>query len=197
MHIGLGESVAIIGPSGAGKSTLLSILAGLDAPDEGSVTLAGVNLTELDAESAARWRAENLSFVFQSFHLLGELSAQENTQLPLDIQGRENSAERAAHWLTQVGLGERLHHYPGQLSGGEQQRVAIARAFVTEPKILFADEPTGNLDSQTGERIIQLLLGSCREQGTTLVLITHDNALAARCDRQLRLEEGQLLEVEL
>lgn len=197
LRVAQGESVAIIGQSGAGKSTLLSLLAGLDTPSQGEVRLLGSNLHRLKDSEASAWRAKHLSFIFQSFHLLPELSALENVRLPLDIQGDAHAAEKAKTLLAQVGLGERLAHYPAQLSGGEQQRVAIARAFVTQPGILFADEPTGNLDSQTGEQIIEQLFALNRQQGTTLVLITHDPALAARCDRQLLLANGQLSEAVL
>lgn len=197
LRVAQGESVAIVGQSGAGKSTLLSLLAGLDTPSHGEVRLLGANLSQLKDSEASAWRAKHLSFIFQSFHLLPELSALENVRLPLDIQGDAHAAEKAKTLLTQVGLGERLAHYPAQLSGGEQQRVAIARAFVTQPGILFADEPTGNLDSQTGEQIIEQLFALNRQQGTTLVLITHDPALAARCDRQLLLANGQLSEAVL
>ncbi|WP_136681477.1 ABC transporter ATP-binding protein [Neptunomonas sp. XY-337] len=190
-----GESVAIIGQSGAGKSTLLSLLAGLDEPTDGSIRLLGEDINHLDDEARSRWRATHLSFIFQSFHLLPELTAQENVQLPLEIRGDRDAVERARTLLTQVGLKERCHHYPSQLSGGEQQRVAIARAFVTAPHILFADEPTGNLDTKTGEKIIHQLFDMNATHQTTLILITHDPALAARCSRQYRLEQGKLLEV--
>lgn len=196
LQINKGESVAIIGPSGTGKSTLLSLLACLDTPSHGSVTLAGVDLNTLGDEEKARWRAENISFVFQSFHILPELTALENTQLPLDIQGDKSSATKAQHWLEAVGLGERVGHFPSQLSGGEQQRVAIARAFVTQPTLLFADEPTGNLDTHTGEQIVKQLFEFSAETQATLILITHDIHLAARCDRQFHLSEGQLVETQ-
>ena len=195
LQINKGESVAIIGPSGTGKSTLLSLLACLDTPTAGSVTLSGVDLNNLEEEQKAAWRAKNISFVFQSFHLLAELSALENTQLPLDIQGDNQSAVQANKWLDLVGLGERTHHFPAQLSGGEQQRVAIARAFVTQPSLLFADEPTGNLDTNTGENIIKLLFEFSAKTQATLILITHDEHLAARCDRMFKLSDGQLTEV--
>jgi len=197
LQINKGESVAIIGPSGTGKSTLLSLLACLDTPTSGSVALTGVDLNSLDAEQKAQWRAKNISFVFQSFHLLPELSALENTQLPLDIQGRKDSAEQANQWLESVGLGPRTTHFPAQLSGGEQQRVAIARAFVTQPSILFADEPTGNLDTHTGEKIIELLFDFSVKTQATLVLITHDEHLACRCDRTFKLADGTLNEINL
>jgi len=187
-----GESVAIVGPSGSGKSTLLSLLAGLDSPSTGDVVIAGQSLTQLDDSARARLRSEHLSFIFQSFHLLPELSALENVILPLEIRGQQNAHQQAQHWLAQVGLAERQHHYPTTLSGGEQQRVAIARAFATEPTLLFADEPTGNLDDQTGESIINQLFSLNQQHQTTLILITHDNSLAARCDRTLQLHNGQL-----
>lgn len=189
-----GESVAIIGQSGAGKSTLLSLLAGLDAPSTGSVKLLGTDLSTLSDTDSSAWRTKNLSFIFQAFHLLPELTALENTQLPLDIRGDKQAAEKAASLLDKVGLSDRQGHYPAQLSGGEQQRVAIARAFVTHPTILFADEPTGNLDTETGKNIITQLFELNAQQDTTLVLITHDAALASRCDRQFRLEQGLLHE---
>ena len=195
LQINKGESVAIIGPSGTGKSTLLSLLACLDTPTAGSVILSGVDLNALEQEEKAAWRAENISFVFQSFHLLGELNALENTQLPLDIQGRIDSKAQAQKWLELVGLGPRTQHFPAQLSGGEQQRVAIARAFVTQPSLLFADEPTGNLDTNTGENIIKLLFEFSEKTQATLILITHDEHLASRCDRMFKLSDGQLTEV--
>jgi len=189
-----GESVAIVGPSGSGKSTLLSLLAGLDSPSSGDVMIAGQSLASLDDSARARLRTEHLSFIFQSFHLLPELTALENVMLPLEIRGQQNAEATARHWLAQVGLAERHSHYPTTLSGGEQQRVAIARAFATEPTLLFADEPTGNLDQTTGEAIVSQLFSLNRQHGTTLVLITHDNGLAARCDRTLTLRSGQLVE---
>lgn len=185
-----GESLAIVGASGSGKSTLLGILAGLDSASRGSVVLAGVNLSDLDEEGRASVRAEYVGFVFQSFQLLPGLTALENVMLPLELHGKPEARERAKHFLSRVGLSERLNHYPKQLSGGEQQRVAIARAFASEPKVLFADEPTGNLDSVTGAKIIELLFELNREQGTTLVLVTHEQRLAERCAAQLRIEEG-------
>ena len=194
LQIRQGERVAIVGASGSGKSTLLSLLACLDTPTSGTITLADTDLNTLASEAKARWRAEHLSFVFQSFHLLNELTALENVQLPLDIQGVADSEQQAAHWLEQVGLGARMQHLPAQLSGGERQRVAIARAFVTRPDLLFADEPTGNLDTKTGEKIIDLLFNVSRDSGSTLVLITHDPQLASRCDRQFLLADNQLTE---
>ena len=190
-----GESIAIVGASGSGKSTLLGLLAGLDAPSGGAVTLLGHDLSQLDEDGRAEVRQRHVGFVFQSFHLLPHLSALENVLLPLSLAGREDRA-LAVDCLQRVGLGERLQHTPRQLSGGEQQRVAIARAFACRPQILFADEPTGNLDARTGQQIIELLFAMNREQGATLVLVTHDPALAQRCGRSLRLDSGRLLEPE-
>lgn len=187
-----GESVAIIGPSGAGKSTLLSLLAGLDLASDGHIEIAGTRLDTLNEQERARLRAREISFVFQTFHLLPELSALENVLLPLEIRAIPDARTLARQWLDSVGLGERLNHYPAQLSGGEQQRVAIARAFASRPALLFADEPTGNLDEQTGHTIIDQLFRLNHEQGTTLVLITHDSQLASRCQRCLRLHQGIL-----
>lgn len=186
------ETVAIVGESGAGKSTLLGLLAGLDTPTSGQVSVDGVELFALDEDGRARLRAEKVGFVFQAFQLLPNLTALENVMLPLELAGRSDAADVAKLVLDRVGLGQRQSHYPKQLSGGEQQRVAIARAFAPQPKILFADEPTGNLDRKTGARIIDLLFELNNEQGTTLVLVTHDNNLAERCQRQLELDEGCL-----
>lgn len=188
-----GASLAIVGSSGSGKSTLLGLLAGLDLPSSGEIHLAGHQLNLLDEDQRARVRAEHVGFVFQSFQLLDSLNALENVMLPLELEGRADARQRAHHLLERVGLGQRLTHFPRQLSGGEQQRVAIARAFAAEPDVLFADEPTGNLDSHTGERISDLLFQLNQERGTTLVLVTHDARLAARCKRQIRLEGGQLI----
>jgi putative ABC transport system ATP-binding protein len=188
-----GDSLAIVGASGSGKSTLLGLLAGLDLPSEGSVTLAGHNLGELDEDQRARVRAEHVGFVFQSFQLLDSLNALENVMLPLELHGRGDAREQARELLGRVGLGQRLSHSPRQLSGGEQQRVAIARAFAAEPAVLFADEPTGNLDSHTGERITDLLFELNKERGTTLVLVTHDERLARRCQHLIRLDAGRLV----
>ncbi|QOR39736.1 ATP-binding cassette domain-containing protein [Billgrantia diversa] len=190
-----GESVAILGQSGAGKSTLLGLLAGLDQPSGGELALFGKTLGQLDEDGRARLRAGRVGFVFQNFQLLPTLTALENVLLPLELSPLPDASARARDWLTRVGLGERLEHLPKQLSGGEQQRVALARAFVTGAELVFADEPTGNLDQATGGRIIELLFQLNREAGTTLVLVTHDHALAARCDRCLRLEEGRLVEL--
>ncbi|SDJ75195.1 putative ABC transport system ATP-binding protein [Pseudomonas delhiensis] len=189
-----GDSLAIVGSSGSGKSTLLGLLAGLDQPSGGSVELAGHRLAELDEDQRARVRAAHVGFVFQSFQLLDSLDALENVMLPLELEGRGDARERARVLLERVGLGQRLSHYPRQLSGGEQQRVAIARAFAAEPDVLFADEPTGNLDSATGERISDLLFELNRERRTTLVLVTHDERLAHRCQRHIRLESGHLID---
>lgn len=194
LEIKAGESVAVIGVSGSGKSTLLGLLAGLDAPTAGSVRLDGHRLEALDEDGRARVRAELVGFVFQSFQLLPGLTALENVMLPLELAGHADAAGRARELLARVGLGTRLTHYPRQLSGGEQQRVAIARAFVTRPAILFADEPTGNLDTATGARVIDLLFELNAERGTTLVLVTHDENLAARCTRHIHLDAGRLAE---
>jgi putative ABC transport system ATP-binding protein len=194
LEIKSGETVAIIGASGSGKSTLLGLLAGLDLASEGSIHIGEVALEGLDEDGRALLRAREIGFVFQSFQLLPALTALENVMLPLELRGDREAAERAARYLERVGLGERAGHYPRQLSGGEQQRVAIARAFAAEPRILFADEPTGNLDTRTGERIADLLFALNREEGTTLVLVTHDEGLAARCARRLRMDSGELAE---
>ena len=188
-----GGSLAIVGSSGSGKSTLLGLLAGLDLPSNGQILLAGNDLGKLDEDQRARVRAEHVGFVFQSFQLLDSLNALENVMLPLELEGKADARQRASKLLERVGLGARLSHNPRQLSGGEQQRVAIARAFAAEPEILFADEPTGNLDSHTGERISDLLFELNQERGTTLVLVTHDERLASRCQRLIRLEAGQLV----
>ena len=188
-----GDSLAIVGRSGSGKSTLLGLLAGLDLPSSGPITLAGHSLTELDEDQRALVRAEHVGFVFQSFQLLDSLNALENVMLPLELKSHPHARQQATQLVQQVGLEARLTHYPRQLSGGEQQRVAIARAFAAEPKILFADEPTGNLDSKTGEIITELLFELNQAQDTTLVLVTHDDGLAQRCARQIRLESGRLV----
>jgi len=192
-EIPAGASVAVVGPSGAGKSTLLALLAGLDLPTRGHVSLAGSNLSELDEDGRARVRAESVGFVFQSFHLVPSLNALENVMLPLELAGRNDARQAAREIIDRVGLGERWSHYPSQLSGGEKQRVAIARAFATEPAVLFADEPTGNLDSKTGANIMTLMFDLNRNSSTTLVLVTHDAALAARCERVLELDAGRLV----
>ena len=193
LEIKSGESVAIIGASGSGKSTLLGLLAGLDEASGGSVTINGTDLGTLDEDGRARFRGVHIGFVFQSFQLLPALTALENVMLPLELQGQSDVTQKAEHYLKRVELDARMGHYPLQLSGGEQQRVALARAFASRPAILFADEPTGNLDSRTGDRIIDLVFELNREEGTTLVLVTHDSALADRCDRRLRLDGGALV----
>ncbi|WP_419533770.1 ABC transporter ATP-binding protein [Endozoicomonas sp.] len=195
LQIKSGESVAIVGTSGSGKSTLLGILAGLDLPTAGSVSLAGKRIDHLDEDERAKVRGEHTGFVFQSFQLLSNLTALENVMLPLELSGVDNPGERATNLLIRVGLEHRLEHYPKQLSGGEQQRVAIARAFAGEPDILFADEPTGNLDEKTGESIIELLFEVNQGSGTTIVLVTHDMDLARRCQRILKLHGGRLEEL--
>jgi len=187
-----GESVAIVGASGSGKSTLLGLLAGLDLPTTGQVHLAACNLSTLDEDERAALRARLLGFVFQSFQLLPALTALENVALPLELAGCA-VGDVASDWLSRVGLAHRLHHYPKHLSGGEQQRVALARAFVTEPRLILADEPTGNLDAATGQQVIDLLFELNARQGATLVLVTHDETLAARCQRLIRLQSGQLI----
>jgi putative ABC transport system ATP-binding protein len=191
--LALGETLAITGSSGSGKSTLLGLLAGLDEPSSGSVRLAGIDLFALDEDGRARLRGELAGFVFQSFQLLPALTALENVMLPLELQGRVDARQRATESLRQVGLAARGHHLPKHLSGGEQQRVALARAFVSQPKILFADEPTGNLDAETGAQIINLMFELNLLQNTTLILVTHDEALAHRCGKQLRLAAGQVV----
>jgi len=187
------ETVAIVGASGSGKSTLLSIIAGLDTPTRGTVRLAGQDLFVMNEDQRAELRAQKLGFVFQSFQLLGNLNALENVMLPLELTGKRNAREAATEMLARVGLAERLGHYPKVLSGGEQQRVALARAFVVKPAVLLADEPTGSLDFATGEKVMELMFDLNREQGTTLVLVTHDNAIATRCDRRIMIEAGQLV----
>ena len=191
-----GETVAILGPSGSGKSTLLGLLAGLDSASTGSVFIDGVDLFALSEDARAALRGANIGFVFQSFQLLANLTALENVMLPLEIANRSDARTAAQAVLERVGLAQRLHHYPKQLSGGEQQRVAIARAFAPRPKLLFADEPTGNLDRATGDRVIDLLFELNREQGTTLVLVTHDERLAQRCERRLELDSGKLVSAQ-
>lgn len=193
LQVSSGEVVALVGPSGAGKTTLLALLAGLDHPSSGSVELCGARLETLDEDGRAQVRGRDVGFVFQSFHLVPSLTALENVMLPLELAEEPNAAERAREALESVGLGSRTGHYPRQLSGGEKQRVAIARAFVSKPAVLFADEPTGNLDTGSGERISELLFDLNKQSGTTLVLVTHDKTLAARCDRVLELEAGRLL----
>jgi putative ABC transport system ATP-binding protein len=191
--ISRGESVAVVGPSGAGKSTLLALLAGLDLPSTGHVDLNGHNLGELTEDGRALVRAESVGFVFQSFHLVPSLNALENVMLPLELAGSSDARGTAREIIGKVGLADRWSHYPAQLSGGEKQRVAIARAFATEPAVLFADEPTGNLDARTGETIMELMFELNRSSSTTLILVTHDSTLAARCDRILSLDAGKLV----
>lgn len=187
------ETVAIVGASGSGKSTLLSIIAGLDTPSRGTVRLAGQDLFAMNEDQRAALRSQKIGFVFQSFQLLGNLTALENVMLPLELADRRDARKAATEMLARVGLSERLGHYPKVLSGGEQQRVALARAFVVKPAVLLADEPTGSLDFATGEKIMELMFDLNREQGTTLVLVTHDNAIAARCARCITIEAGQVL----
>jgi putative ABC transport system ATP-binding protein len=200
LQIAANDFVAIVGPSGSGKTTLLGLLAGLDTPATGTVELAGQSLNDLTEDGRARFRAANIGFVFQTFQLVPTLTAVENVLVPLELAGAPGSSreldERAGALLTRVGLGDRLGHYPQQLSGGEQQRVALARAFASEPKILFADEPTGNLDGDTGKRIIDLMMGLNAESGTTLILVTHDLDLAARAGRVIRLASGRVVSDE-
>lgn len=193
LQIDAGEAVAILGASGSGKSTLLGLLAGLDLPTSGKVYLDGIDIFSLDEDSRAALRGKTLGFVFQSFQLLPALTALENVMLPLELMKKSHPEAMARELLDRVGLAHRFEHYPKQLSGGEQQRVAIARAFATEPKLLLADEPTGNLDSVTGVQIIELMFELNRERGTTLVLVTHDEALSRNCSRQIRLADGKLV----
>lgn len=193
LEIKSGESVAIVGASGSGKSTLLGLLAGLDEASAGSVVIHDTNITDLDEDGRALFRSQHIGFVFQSFQLLPALTALENVMLPLELAGKAGAEAAASDYLERVGLGQRLHHYPKQMSGGEQQRVAIARAFAAQPDILFADEPTGNLDTTTGRTIVDLLFELNRQAGTTLVLVTHDLSLAQRCQRCVQLESGALV----
>lgn len=186
------ETAAIVGASGSGKSTLLSIIAGLDTPTGGTVRLAGQDIFAIDEDARAALRAKQVGFVFQSFQLLGNLTALENVMLPLELDGRKDARSAATEMLARVGLGQRLNAYPKVLSGGEQQRVALARAFVVQPAVLLADEPTGSLDFATGEKIMELMFDLNREQGTTLVLVTHDRSIAARCDRRITIEAGRV-----
>ncbi len=194
-NVKAGESVAIVGASGSGKSTLLSLLAGLDQVSEGEIFLDGGGLHSMDEEQRARLRGEKVGFIFQSFMLVQSLTALENIMLPAEISGLDNAKQLGQEILEQVGLGHRGNHYPNQLSGGEQQRVAIARAFITKPKILFADEPTGNLDAANSDKVEQLLFDLNRDSDTTLVLVTHDNVLAKKCQRQLQMQAGELTEI--
>ncbi|HCG94694.1 MAG TPA: ABC transporter [Halieaceae bacterium] len=194
LEIKRGETAAIVGASGSGKSTLLGLLAGLDAPSSGEIILDGTNIVNLDEDERATLRSEKVGFVFQNFQLLPALTALENVMLPLELAGIEGAREKSEEFLSRVGLAERFHHYPRTLSGGEQQRVAIARAFASQPLILFADEPTGNLDTTTGATVVELLFGLNKEEGTTLVLVTHDNTLADRCQRKFIMTAGHLEE---
>ena len=196
LQITAGERVAIVGVSGSGKSTLLGLLAGLDIPTEGRIYLDGIELNSLDEDGRARLRRQRVGFVFQTFQLINTLTAIENVMLPLELAGQDDPVDRAKLQLDQVGLSDRLHHYPNQLSGGEQQRVAIARAFATGPDLLFADEPTGNLDQKTAENVIKLLFDMNDARGTTLVLVTHDEAIAGHCDRCLVISGGQLIDTD-
>jgi putative ABC transport system ATP-binding protein len=192
LHIGRGEAVGLVGPSGSGKSTLLMVMAGLERPDSGTVIVAGQNLGRLDEDALARFRGRNVGIVFQSFHLIPTMTALENVAVPLELAGHADAFARAARELEAVGLADRVGHYPAELSGGEQQRVALARALAPNPTILVADEPTGNLDETTGRQIIDLMFTGQRERGTTLVLVTHDAALAQRCGRVVRLRSGRI-----
>ena len=194
LEIKRGETAAIVGASGSGKSTLLGLLAGLDAPSSGEITLDGINIVNLDEDERAILRSEKVGFVFQNFQLLPALTTLENVMLPLELAGIDSAREKSEEFLSRVGLAERFHHYPRTLSGGEQQRVAIARAFASQPLILFADEPTGNLDTTTGATVVELLFGLNKEEGTTLVLVTHDNILADRCQRKYIMTAGHLEE---
>ena len=192
LHIGKGEAVGMVGPSGSGKTTLMSVMAGLERPTSGTVVVDGQDITGMDEDALARFRRGRIGIVFQSFHLIPTMTALENVAVPLELMGEADAFDRAAEELKVVGLGARAEHYPGQLSGGEQQRVALARALVPGPGLLLADEPTGNLDAGTGAAIVELMFALQAERGTTLVLITHDPSLAARCDRQIGLRDGRI-----
>ncbi|MDB5502239.1 MAG: transporter related [Tardiphaga sp.] len=192
LRVGPGEAIGLIGPSGSGKSTLLMVMAGLERPDSGEVVVNGTSFNDLDEDGLARFRGRHVGIVFQSFHLIPTMTALENVAVPLELAGRSDAMARATRELEAVGLGARLHHYPTQLSGGEQQRVALARALAPDPAILVADEPTGNLDEATGSQIVDLLFAQHAERGMTLVLVTHDNTLAQRCDRVVRLRSGHI-----
>ncbi|HEY0300889.1 MAG TPA: ABC transporter ATP-binding protein [Rhizomicrobium sp.] len=194
LNIGNGEAIGLVGPSGSGKSTLLMVMAGLERADAGSVTVAGEELGRLDEDALARFRGRNVGIVFQSFHLIPTMTALENVAVPLELAGIADASERAKTELESVGLGQRIHHYPAQLSGGEQQRVAVARALAPHPAILVADEPTGNLDEETGRQIVDLLFAGHEKRGTTLVLVTHDASLAQRCGRVVRLRSGHVVD---
>lgn len=190
LSIPAGRTVSIVGPSGSGKSTMMMVIGGLERPTEGTVTVAGQDLAKLDEDGLAQFRRDHIGIVFQAFHLVPTMTALENVAIPLEFAGRTDAFEVAERELELVGLGHRLTHYPGQLSGGEQQRVALARAFAVQPKLLLADEPTGNLDGATGDRVIELMFDLAAKRGTTVLLITHDPALAAKCDSQIRLSDG-------
>jgi putative ABC transport system ATP-binding protein len=192
LEIGRGESVGVVGPSGSGKTTLLMVLSGLERPDKGSVTIAGAHLETMSEDEVASFRGKTIGIVFQSFHLIPNMTALENVAVPLELAGKRDAFEKAAAELEAVGLKERMTHYPGQLSGGEQQRVAIARALAPDPDILIADEPTGNLDGRTGHQISDLIFGTQESRGTTFVLVTHDAELAARCDRTISVDSGRI-----
>ena len=194
LKIGSGERVGLVGPSGSGKSSLMMLIGGLERPTAGKIVVAGHDLATLDEDGLARFRRDNVGVVFQNFHLVPTMTALENVALPAEFAGLPDAFERAARYLKAVGLEQRVEHYPGQLSGGEQQRVALARALVAEPRLILADEPTGNLDHDTGQHIVDLLFDLAKRQGTTLILITHDSGLAERCDRVLRLADGRLVE---
>ena len=194
LNIGKGEAIGLVGPSGSGKSTLLMVMAGLERADSGTVTVAGENLRELNEDELARFRGRNIGIVFQSFHLIPTMTALENVSVPLELAGLEDAQDRARAELDMVGLGHRLHHYPAQMSGGEQQRVAVARALAPNPSILVADEPTGNLDEDTGKQIVELLFAGYEKHGATLVLVTHDPALAQKCGRVVRLRSGHVVD---
>ena len=194
LNIGKGEAIGLVGPSGSGKSTLLMVMAGLERADSGAVTVAGENLRELSEDELARFRGRNIGIVFQSFHLIPTMTALENVSVPLELAGLDDAQERARAELDMVGLSHRLHHYPAQMSGGEQQRVAVARALAPNPSILVADEPTGNLDEDTGKQIVELLFAGYEKHGATLVLVTHDPALAQKCGRVVRLRSGHVVD---
>lgn len=192
LSVACGETVSVVGPSGSGKTSMLMIVAGLEQATSGRVVIDGTDFSKLDEDGLARFRRDNLGIVFQNFHLIPTMTAAENVAIPLELGGRRDAADRAAQVLDQVGLGARTTHYPGQLSGGEQQRVALARAFAVEPKLILADEPTGNLDADTGAQIVDLMFGLARDHGTTLMLITHDQTLASACDRTVVMRDGRL-----
>ncbi len=194
LKVEAGSRLGLVGPSGSGKSSLMMLIGGLERQTKGRIIVAGQDLKSLNEDGLARFRRDNVGIVFQNFHLVPTMTALENVALPAEFAGREDAFDRAAEGLKAVGLGHRLDHYPGQLSGGEQQRAALARALVTDPKLVLADEPTGNLDGETGRQVIALLFDLARRRGTTLILITHDNALAERCDRVIRLEDGRVID---